>query len=179
MDYMNAYKTADTKLADLLAQHGLVHTFKVNKYPLTLVISRDASPEAQMALFENDESVSSGDARLIFTFPVDDIGVKTYGRLVMSDALMSKVKGLAKKMHKAYCEGAVACALGTNTDDDDEDEDDIGEDVEADESDEGADATDEGADDNTTADAFDEFFDDDEVEADDDDDAECERDDIG
>ena len=52
-----------------------------------------------MALFDRAaEGVSSRDAALVFRFLVAEINVRVYGRLVISDALMSKIKRQATKM---------------------------------------------------------------------------------
>lgn len=149
MNYMKTYNHLADKLGGVLTEHGLVYTFRTNSYPMTLIISPDASPEAQMAMFDTgNDNATSSDARLIFTFPVDEIGIRVQGRLVMSDALMSKVKGLAKKMHKAYCEGFLACAIERDGGDDLLDDLDDGEDI--DEEDEDA--------------TFDEFYEDEDAE---------------
>lgn len=110
MNYMINFTEISNRLDEVLAENKLVYSFRTDRYPIALIISPDASPDAQLALYEvsDENSTTSSDARLIFTFPVGGIGVKIQGRLVMSDALMSKVKGLAKKMHIAYLEAYFA-----------------------------------------------------------------------
>lgn len=113
---MNAYSNVaqiENKLAETLAENNLVHTFRTRSYPVVLTISQDASPEAQVALFENtDGSVSSRDAKLRLIFELDGLKIQTDSRLVMSDALMNKVKGLAKKLNAAYKEAFFADKIG-------------------------------------------------------------------
>ena len=93
----------ETKLAALLAENNLVHRFYSDGYPISLTIAQSQDPADQMELFEADErSVSASDARLNFIFQDGDIIVRTDSRLVISDALLSKIKGFAKKMHYLY-----------------------------------------------------------------------------
>lgn len=105
---MNAYANVsliENKLDELLSENHLVHTFRTSSYPVVLTISQDASPEAQVTLFEStDGSVSSRDAKLRLIFELDGLKIQTSSRLVLTDALMNKIKGLAKKLNSAYKE---------------------------------------------------------------------------
>lgn len=113
---MNIYANVaqiENKLAETLAENNLVHTFRTRSYPVVLTISQDASPEAQVALFESsDGSVSSRDAKLRLIFELDGLKIQTDSRLVISDALMNKIKGLAKKLHYAYVQAFFADRIG-------------------------------------------------------------------
>lgn len=56
---MNAYANVsliENKLDELLSENHLVHTFRTSSYPVVLTISQDASPEAQVTLFESTDS---------------------------------------------------------------------------------------------------------------------------
>lgn len=98
-DYFSEFETQQEKLEVLLEENDLLHEFDTERYPITLTIRPNAVPDAQMAMFARaTEGVSSSDARLVFQFLVDEINVRVYGRLIISDALMSKIKGQAKKM---------------------------------------------------------------------------------
>ena len=109
MKCYEVYEAELRKLEQLLADNDMVCTFHGSSYPAMLTISPDTSPEAQMSLFTvSDDGATSRDARLTFTFPVGEIGMKIAGRLIISDALMNKIKGAAKKIHKAYVEGFFA-----------------------------------------------------------------------
>ena len=56
-----------------------------------------------MALLEfNEEDASSVDASLRFVFDVEGLKIRTSNRLVITDAFMTKLRGLAKKWHTAY-----------------------------------------------------------------------------
>lgn len=103
MDYYCNFKAHESKLAELLTEHSLVHTFRTGGYPITLTISRNAAPEEQMSMLLVEGATSSQDAKLIFIFDLDGIEVNTYERLVISDKLFTKIKGLAKKMYDSYC----------------------------------------------------------------------------
>lgn len=102
------YNNLAAKLDELLAKNLLVSTFRGQAYPITLTIGPDASPEAQMALFSTEDDASSADASVQFSFTTDGIGIRTTGRLVISDDLMSKIKSLAKKLVAAYLFGYFA-----------------------------------------------------------------------
>lgn len=109
MNYYDGYYSELLKLEKLLAEEQMVCTFHNSSYPIMLTISPDASPEAQMELFAlADDGATSRDARLTFTFPVGEIGMKISGRLIIPEALLNKIKGAAKKIHKAYLEGFFA-----------------------------------------------------------------------
>lgn len=113
MKLYDVFNAELSKLEQLLADNDMVCTFHGSSYPATLTISPDTSPEAQMSLFTvSDDGATSRDARLTFTFPVGEIGMKIEGRLIMPDALMNKIKGAAKKIHKAYVEGFFADRMG-------------------------------------------------------------------
>ena len=110
--YANVVLLAN-KLAETLAENHLVHTFRTRSYPVVLLISQDVSPEAQIAIFEDaDSSISSRDAKLRLIFELDGLKIQTDSRLVISDALMNKIKGLAKKLNSAYKEAFFADRVG-------------------------------------------------------------------
>ena len=93
---MNPYANVvllENKLAETLAENHLVHTFRTRSYPVVLIISNDVSPEAQISIFEDaDSSISSRDAKLRLIFELDGLKIQTDSRLVISDALMNKIK---------------------------------------------------------------------------------------
>lgn len=151
-NYFGPFNSVDSKLVELLDEHQMIRKFKTDTYPITLVITQNVSPEAQMALFDTaKDGASSRDAKLVFSFHVDELGVKVSGRLVMSDALMNKIKGMAKKMHYLYLQGEYATLAerqkGFRRVDPLDDEDDDEPDPEVEEPEEG------------DPDQFDEFFD--------------------
>lgn len=112
MDFFKAFNEQNNKLAKVLDENGLLHTFSTKTYPLTLTVSQNQAPEAQMALFEQaEDGVSSRDAKLVLTFPVGEIGVKIYGRLIMPAALMNKIKSCGDKMRDLYLQGYYAAQM--------------------------------------------------------------------
>ncbi len=90
------------KLEKVLLEEDMVLAVH-ETYPLTLVISRNQAPEAQMAFLDltNGED-SAPDFSLRFIFKVDGLEVQTDKRMHITDDLLTKLKGLAKKWHTAY-----------------------------------------------------------------------------
>lgn len=108
-NYFADFNSIDDKLVELLNDNQLVRRFNPDHYPITLTISPDISPEAQMTMYSMaEDGASSRDAKLVFSFPVGEIGIRIVGRLIISDALMNKIKGLAKKMHYLYLQAQFA-----------------------------------------------------------------------
>ena len=112
MDYLYDFKVQDNKLANILDGNGLLHRFYTDRYPMQLVILQDLSPDTQMAMVaEETDGISSRDAKLVLTFPVGEIGVRTYGRLILSETLLGKIKNLGKKMRDLYLQGHFAALM--------------------------------------------------------------------
>ena len=112
MDYFKDFNTQMNKLNDLLAENNLICKFNANSYPMTLTISQDQSLEAQMELYSVEENgVSSKDAKLVLTFPVSEIGVRIYGRFIITDSLMTKIKGHGKKLRDLYLQSYFAMRM--------------------------------------------------------------------
>ena len=102
-DYFIGVRALEDKLAEVLAEKNLLHVTDHSKYPITLTVTQNQSSDAQMEIWANaDGSTSSQDSVLRFIFNLDGIEIQTNSRLVISDALMSKIKRLAKKIHEAY-----------------------------------------------------------------------------
>lgn len=91
------------KLTELLRANDLTCTFVTDRYPIVLSISRDMDPAEQLEMCEAQaDCVSACDAKLDFLFVDGDVVIRVDKRLVIPDALLSKIKGLAKKMHYMY-----------------------------------------------------------------------------
>ena len=102
MSFYAEASSIKNKIETVLADEGLVLTIK-EKYPITLIIAQSQSPYAQMEfLSEGEGNVSSKDSALRFVFDIDGLEIRTSERLIITDALLSKLKGLAKKYHTAY-----------------------------------------------------------------------------
>lgn len=117
MKAFDTYAGLDAKLTKLLADNLLVHTFDVKCYPLTLTIRPDKDPEAQMAMFSMDDGACSADASLVFMMSADRMQMRISGRIYIDDALMTKIKGLAKKLCTAFLFGYFATQFTANGDD--------------------------------------------------------------
>lgn len=103
MSYYDKAKEFRSKIETVLLEEGKVLTIQDNRYPITLIISQNQSPAAQMDLLaDRDGSVSSKDSAIRFIFDLDGLMIHTDNRVVISDANMTKLKGLAKKWHAAY-----------------------------------------------------------------------------
>lgn len=115
MEYFTTYNTLKDKLDALLNDNHLRCKFDTHRYPITLTIRPDASPEGQIALFETgSDKVSSRDASLKLTITLDGIEIQTKNRLVITDDLMNKIKSYAKKMHHEYLHGFYAEQTASN-----------------------------------------------------------------
>lgn len=108
MNYYANLAALEDKLTATLNDEGLVFALDTSKYPITLTVSHDTSVEAQMELFSALDSVSSTDAMMKFIFKLDALEIRVDNRFIISDALMSKIKGQAKKIHHAFLEGFFA-----------------------------------------------------------------------
>lgn len=103
MDYYINARTYEDKLAKLLAENNLLHTLDHRHHPMTLTITQNQAPDAQMEIWATaDGHTSSQDSVLRFIFGLDGMEIQTNSRFMMTDALMGKIKGLAKKIEKAY-----------------------------------------------------------------------------
>lgn len=112
MSFFDKFDAQEAKLANILDANSLLHVFNTKVYPMRLTIMQNQAPDAQMALFETaEDGVSSRDAMLVLTFPVGEIGVRVHGRLVISDALMGKIKNHAKKMRDLWLQANFATSL--------------------------------------------------------------------
>ena len=109
---MNFYHNAaemEKKLEKVLDAHNLLHTFCTNTYPITLTITQNRTPDAQMAFYAtNDCPVSSCDAVLRFVFDLDGVVIHTDERLVITADTLNKIKGMAVNLFHAYIEGYYA-----------------------------------------------------------------------
>lgn len=97
------FDTLQEKLDKLLDDNGLVGELHCTAYPIYLSVSQNVAPAAQLELYDtSDAGVSARDSRLLFIFRDGSILVRTDSRMIIPDDLMSKIKGLAKKLHYMY-----------------------------------------------------------------------------
>lgn len=109
MGHYDAAKAIQDKIEDFLDSENLVLTILDKAYPLSLIISQNRSPYAQMERQTfGDGDISATNSRLQFVFELDGLKIRTDDRLVITDAFMNKLKGLAKKWHAAFCAAFVA-----------------------------------------------------------------------
>lgn len=112
MSFFDKFTAQEEKLDKLLSKNELLYDFDTGSYPITLTVFPNAAPDSQMAMFEQStDGVSSQGAKLVFQFPVGEIGVRVYGRLIISDALMGKIKNQAKKMRDLWLQADFAARM--------------------------------------------------------------------
>lgn len=103
MNYFDGAAAAKKKIEDALADKQLVLSIR-ETYPITLIISQSQAMENQMSLLSAaDEDASSVDASIRFIFDMDGMKLRTHERIVITDAFLAKLIGLAKKWHTAFC----------------------------------------------------------------------------
>lgn len=103
MDYFITTRTLEDKLAEMLAEKNLLHVMDKSRYPITLTVTQNQAPDAQMELFDTtDGRRSSQDSVLRLVFEQDCLEIQTNSRLVIDDKFMNKIKNQAKKIHAAY-----------------------------------------------------------------------------
>lgn len=109
MDRFALFNAQMSKFQTLLADNKLAGEFRTAKYPIELEVYHDKESDAQMEMFDTEvDGVSSKDARLVLTFPLEGIGVHIYGRLIISDDLMNKIKSHGKKLRDLYLQAFFA-----------------------------------------------------------------------
>lgn len=112
MNYFDKYTAREEKLENLLSKNELLHDFDTDSYPITLTIYPNATPDAQMAMYrQSADGVSSQDAKLVLQFFVGEIGVRVYGRMVISDELYNQIKNQATKMCSLWLQADFAARM--------------------------------------------------------------------
>lgn len=112
MNYFDKYTAREEKLENLLSKNELLHDFDTDSYPITLTIYPNATPDAQMAMYrQSTDGVSSQDAKLVLQFFVGEIGVRVYGRMVISDELYNQIKNQATKMCSLWLQADFAARM--------------------------------------------------------------------
>ena len=137
-NYFEKFEAQEQKLENILEDKCMLHKFRTDTYPMTLTISQNQTPDAQMDLYnQQEDGVSSQDAKLVLTFLVGEIGVRVYGsRLIIPDTLLSKIKNCGKKMRDLWLQGDYARrmeAFNKQPDDDGDRPEDYQESIEDDE----------------------------------------------
>lgn len=108
MKAYSEFNNLSSKLDELLEKQYMTYDFDASSYPIVLTIRPNTSQDAQMELYTQDQETCSVDAALKYRFHIDGIEIKIVGRLLLSDAVMNKIKNLAKKMVAAYLFGYFA-----------------------------------------------------------------------
>lgn len=61
-----------------------------------------------MQLFAGDSGASSANMKMLLTFRLDGLEIQTDNRMVIQDALLTRIKSIATKMHYAYLQADFA-----------------------------------------------------------------------
>lgn len=113
-DYFIGVRALEDKLAEMLAEKNLLHVMDKNKYPITLTVTQNQAPDAQMEIFDTtDGSLSSKDSVLRFVFYLDGIEIQTSSRIVIDDKFMNKIKNQAKKIHALFTHAHFASTVSS------------------------------------------------------------------
>lgn len=113
-NYYTSANALEDKLAEILAEKNLLHVMDKSRYPITLTVTQNQSPEAQMELFyTTDGSMSSRDSILRLVFDIDGLEIQTNNRLVIDEKFMNKIKNQAKKIHAAYVHAFFASTISS------------------------------------------------------------------
>lgn len=107
MDYFVNYRVEEEKFAKLLDNNGMTYSVQLRHYPIVLTITK--AEDAQTGLY--DDYGSSPDSKLLFTFALDGLEIRTDDRFVITDDLLSKIKTQAKKLHAEYVAAFFAAAF--------------------------------------------------------------------
>lgn len=108
MNKFELYNAQLEKFHGLLAEHRLVGEFRTTSYPIELEVKQDATASMQVEMFTDGDNVSSHDAKLVLTFPIAGIGVHFYGKFILTDDLLNKIKSHGKKLRDLYLQGFFA-----------------------------------------------------------------------
>jgi hypothetical protein len=113
-DFFRDVRALEDKLAETLAEKNLLHVMDKNRYPITLTVTQNQAPDAQMELYDTtDGHLSSQDSVLRFVFHLDRLEIQTNSRLVIDDKFMNKIKGQAKKIHALHVHAYFAASITT------------------------------------------------------------------
>lgn len=92
-----------TKLDNLAEKHNLICTWDTEAKHITLTARPQAFETEQTSFIEEaEDEKSSGDAALSIIFKDGEIKVSAVGKLFISEALINKLKNIAKKLHYLY-----------------------------------------------------------------------------
>ena len=97
------YDNMIEKLESLLEKHELIYSWNTDTKDVTLTV-RPAKVDGEQTSFiaDSEDGKSSSDAAISFIFNDGAMMINTTGKLFISEALIGKLKNIAKKMHYLY-----------------------------------------------------------------------------
>lgn len=101
MSEISQYESYKKKLQGVCDENDLFFRFVRTEYPITLTISPASADMTQIAMpgVQDEDEASSPDAAIVFSIKDGILSYKTSQTFTISDALLSKIKNLFKKLH--------------------------------------------------------------------------------
>ena len=98
------FEVLNKKLQGLCDEHNLVHSFRNDKYPITLTVKTTGDMQGQMSMLAEaeDEGYRSPDARLIFSMKDGELVYRMSKTFTVSDTLLNKLKNIFRNMHSLW-----------------------------------------------------------------------------
>lgn len=96
------YEAQLNKLENLMEKHELLYTWDTDAKNITLTVRPAQVDGEQTSFIEEPEDGSSNDAAISFIFKDGEITLITCGKFRVSEALVGKLKNIAKKLHYLY-----------------------------------------------------------------------------
>ena len=95
------FTDAHDKMTELAEKNELMFSFQSDTYPIVLSVWPDPDAQSQMDMLGNLYA-DPDNASINFIFEGGALTVNIIGNFTIPDALMSKIKSYAKKMHYFY-----------------------------------------------------------------------------
>ena len=96
------YDNMVEKLENLMEKHQLLYEWLDGEKDIVLCVKPNRIDGEQTSFIEDSEGTSSSDAAISFIFKNGEIVINSCGKLFISEALMNKLKNIAKKLHYLY-----------------------------------------------------------------------------
>lgn len=97
------FEVYETKLKGICEENKLMYLFNPYEYPVTLTIRPTGESNAQLSFApEATKEETSPDAYLRISFVDGDVDYKFSDTFIIGDALLAKIKRLAKNMYECW-----------------------------------------------------------------------------
>ena len=102
MNERKIYGAAETKLAAVCNENGLLYRFSRDSYPLVLTIQPDSSLDGQLSMLEAGGRPGSRGAPIKFLFVDGEVLLRQDGPMELEGKVLTKLTNLAKKLRDAW-----------------------------------------------------------------------------